>query len=414
MRYKTRLSPTAYLMLKGNLWYFTKSRGKHKPRLVIGLKTSDLKEAQKKRAVILGHMAGQELSHEQEALQAAQWHRDVDEEGKIGAEYGADEWVEGLHERGEIDGDERRRLYKIATNQITPVTAYFDAWMRERRVEEGATIVRKSAFKVIPFKYLHEATPQSVGKYVSDLVEGSGLTVNTMQQRLIQYRSYWRFLHSKGVVDSNPWLGHTIRKDRRYKTREGSQAWTFVECRRMLQDVSDREVNFTLYLMMYSGCRVSEVSRLLVRDVRKDHFEVTKSKTISGERNVYLPKHVMNGLTFRCSDQEPDAFVLFRDVSPRSEFKRTQAVTARISTVLRRLFPEHQVKGRRNAVKTLHGLRKLLTQTAEHEGVMPHVLSAMMGWSRGHVGLDVYSKPSEKMVKEGFAKVHAKFDAELI
>lgn len=150
-----------------------------------------------------------------------------------------------------------------------------------------------------------------------------------------------------------------------------------------------------------------------VGDVGWDYFDIKRSKTKAGERRIWLPKHLINGLHFRCSDLSKSDYVLFKDVQPSTEFKRSQSITVRLNYVLCKMFPEHKVVGRRQRLKTLHGLRKLMTQTAESQGVMPHIFSAMLGWSRGSIGLDVYSKPDPEMVKEGFAKVHAKFDEEL-
>ena len=429
-----RLRATSYLKLSGLTWWLSKKVPWQKKRLLVNLHTSDLKVAQQKRSELLARIAlGNPLGPDFDA-EATEVFLDLPRfahgplEGQVVSEVISDraediEWPKGKPRQTHPDEpepsgphyDEAQRFYKIATGKLVPIKLFFDAYNRERPVAEGSLKSRMSALKRLPFTYLHEYTPQPVGKYVTDLAEHSGLQISTINQRLLHFKALFQFLQYKGLVHHNPWHGSAIRQDRRYKSRAGSGAWSFDEVKRMIAEVDDPEYSFAYRLLLYSGCRISEVARMKVRDVHFDHWVVALSKTEAGDnRKIYLPKRLMNGLHIKCADRTKDSYVMFQDVTGETEGSRIAKITAKANLILAKMFPEHKVEGRRNRKKTLHGLRKVATRTCEAEGIAPHVFHAMLGWSRGTVGFDVYSKADDEVVKEAFAKLHAKFDEELM
>lgn len=419
-----RLKATSYLKLAGRTWWFSKKVPWQKKRLMVNLHTSDLKVAQQKRSELLARIAlgkppGPDFDAEaaEVFLDPPRYVGDPHDEtepsmdGDIATEVICNRTEDIVKEHGE---EFAQRYYKISTGKLVPIKIFIEAYNRERPVAEGSLKSRMSALKRLPFTYLHEYTPQAVGKYVTDLVEHSGLQISTINQRLLHFKALFQFLQYKGLVHHNPWHGSAIRQDRRYKSRAGSGAWSFDEVNRMITEVDDPEYGFAYMLLLYSGCRISEVTRMKVRDVHSDHWVVAVSKTEAGDnRKIFLPTRIMNGLHYRCADRQKDNYVMFQNVTGETENKRIGKITARANLILAEMFPEHKVEGRRNRKKTLHGLRKVATRTCEAEGIPPHVFHAMLGWSRGTVGFDVYSKAGDEVVKEAFAKLHAKFDEEL-
>jgi hypothetical protein len=124
--------PNRYLTLKGRQWQLAKRVPGTKKRLVVNLQTFDLLEARRKRDQILATVP---RTLDDIALQ-------LRSEGTEDALIGAGQWAEGLEPK--IGTEEAVRLYKVAAGHFTPVTAYLDAFVRERPCAPTTRLARLS------------------------------------------------------------------------------------------------------------------------------------------------------------------------------------------------------------------------------------------------------------------------------
>jgi integrase len=392
-------SSNAYLRLSYRQWQFTRRIPGTNKRLVVNLGTGDIVQARKRRDQVWSEFLRQNQSDEQIALELAEELAGGNEDVHHAVSAREDDW-EAKH-----GTEEAIRLVKIATGRLTPVAAYLDSFVRERPCATTTRLARLTSIKSLPFKFVQDVDVKKAGEYVSQLAQQKNPA--TVNSRISHLRGYWGFLVAKGLAKSNPWIGQSVRRDRRVKP--GSAVWDFEEVRKILTECKP-DLRLLFRTLIYSGARCGELAHVRPEHLMSDGFNLTISKTEAGERRVYLPKSLVTAL-----GKQTGEYVFLPKIPAKGARGRPGALSKVLSAELRRLFPQHDTDEQRNSLKTTHGLRKLWVTIAEQEGVPLHSIQAACGHQRTGVTLSVYSAgPSQAQIKDTFDKVARRLDDELM
>jgi site-specific recombinase XerC len=149
------------------------------------------------------------------------------------------------------------QLFRVATGYATPVAAYPfvpsrpnapvrpPRALRDARRSWGCPVLTRLARRHSLYRL----------EDVSKLVQ-SGLHPATINSRLSHLRIYWAFLIAKDVAKANPWVGQSVKRDRRFRLRSGSAVWAFDEVAKMLTKAQPEEIRAIIEVLVYSGCRI--------------------------------------------------------------------------------------------------------------------------------------------------------------
>lgn len=261
-----------------------------------------------------------------------------------------------------------------------------DAWLarsqsQDTRSNYARDLTQFLAFRGIKFGELERLTtvrPEDIAAWRDHLTE-RGLTPSSIRRKLTVLRSLFTYLKTYGYAGANPAHSDFVRPPA--VPRDGKTVGlTPDECRRLLDapdsslpvGVRDRAI---LAVAAYSACRVGELSRLRVKDVRQSGHHTVLDIRGKGGRERRVPLHpeaverLMAWLKIAPRGDDPEAPLFSAAFTARGKgfdgFHRRLLSRRAIQAIVKRFLRETGL----NPAATVHSLRVTAITTARDKGV---------------------------------------------
>ena len=261
-----------------------------------------------------------------------------------------------------------------------------DAWLMRSTSEDTRSnyardLTQFLAFRSIRFDELERLTsvrPEDIAAWRDHLTERE-LTPRSIRRKLTVLRSLFSYLKTYGFSGANPAHSDFVRPPA--IPRDGKTVGlTPDECRRLLDapdvalpvGIRDRAI---LAVAAYSACRVGELSRLRVKDVRQSGHHTVLEIRGKGGRERRVPLHpeaverLMAWLEIASRGDDPEAPLFSASLSARGKgfdgFHRRPLSRRAIQAIVKRFLRETGL----NSAATVHSLRVTALTTARDKGV---------------------------------------------
>ena len=261
-----------------------------------------------------------------------------------------------------------------------------DAWlMRSQSADTRSNYARDLtqflAFKGIRFGALEQLTsvrPEHIAQWRDHLKE-KGLTPSSIRRKLTVLRSLFSYLKTYGYAGANPAHSDFVRPPA--VPRDGKTVGLSPEeCRRLLDapdmalpvGIRDRAI---LAVLAYSACRVGELARLRIKDVRQSGHHTVLEIRGKGGRERRIPLHpeaverLMAWMEVAARSDDPDAPLFAASLTARGKgcdgFHRRPLSRRAIQAIVKRFLRETGL----NPAATVHSLRVTALTTARDKGV---------------------------------------------
>lgn len=270
----------------------------------LGLQTRDLREARRKRDIILGELrklqAQQEDASVTSLTEAVRFARDY-----TAARQSSDILTQQTLEADAITRydavkdrngkDAAVRYLEVAVGGMTPFSAYMDEWLDRPNVADktryeqrktleafrdhhGNPFVEEVTVKLVS-TYIHEVLMKSTGKGGNGNAKGA-----TVNKKISALSSFWKYLRRRGVIEANPWDGQSVHVEPNEK-----RPYDWSEVRRLMQsDKLTPLLRDAITLALFTGARLEDVARLHVDDLEDGGIHIRKGKTRNNARWVPL------------------------------------------------------------------------------------------------------------------------------
>ncbi len=197
----------------------------------------------------------------------------------------------------EVNPNEAGHLYKLATNQAgTLLTPLMEDWNKTQRGAQKSIdqkyrdMQRMSAH----FFTLEALQPQRIKKWTDKLLE-EGTTYSSFIRIGGGCRSFWEYLQNSGtvsMVDPDPFVGAfklALKTSERTDTGRSGSSYTADQLSMIYSEalkLKDKSLADLIALGAYTGARVEELGRLTKETCVDGIFNIKKSKTAAGIRQV--------------------------------------------------------------------------------------------------------------------------------
>jgi len=131
-----------------------------------------------------------------------------------------------------------------------------------------------------------------LSKYIAYL-NSTNLTKKTIARKVNSLRHFFKFLQSKNYIDSNPIVDISFPKP----THKPQRILNRNECRKLIEtSKSNPKIYTVINLILHSGIRIGEVSRLKVEDIKLDlkdpQIHIKKYSTLA-DRKIKISDKLM-------------------------------------------------------------------------------------------------------------------------
>jgi integrase len=304
--------------------------------------------------------------------------------------------------------EERGNRFRALVRGAVPVTAELERYLTERDVQGSYRSRTRLAVK-----RLSEWLAKRVG---GDNINGvsirtaalwideqgqRGISVQTVNSHASALAVYWRWMVQRGIADASPW-DNQQRTARDTGKNAKKRSFTDDEVTTLLSGDTSRTLHDLMRLAALSGMRQNEIASLRIGDIEGDCFVVREAKTRAGVRRVPIHSALKDLMIRRQADKQPHDFLLEELTAPPSRAKRRGAkVGERFTAYRRAVGVDDRLEGRRQASADFHSFRRWFATNMERGGILPHIMSAVVGHSEGRASLTLksYSTPSDGQLR---------------
>ncbi len=294
-------------------------------------------------------------------------------------------------------GAEAARLFHtVATGKATLIREHYPTWLAQYQGTEKtkalhtATIERYLAWAGAHMS-IEETGRRKAGEYVQHLLD-QRLARKTIARHLSALSSFWRWLISRGIVDTerrdNPWREHGIGGKSEGGVRRGLSNEAILKLLNFSYAASRYDALFhdLVRLALLTGIRVDALCSLKPADIdkRKDGYwlRIEFDKTPSGTRVV--PLHTGGSAIVARRLKDKDTY-LFRGLKPDVWGDRSGNF-AKAYVRFRRLAGVAE-KG-----QVFHTFRNTFLECMEGQGVPESTAKLLVGHKRSSLTYGHYSK----------------------
>jgi integrase len=244
---------------------------------------------------------------------------------------------------------------------------------------------------------------RAAGQYASHL-EATGTHPVTANKHLSSLSAFWKWMLRKGLAEGpdNPWRHQSLAtpKSHRMAPEAAKRPFTDPELSRLLHTATPETtaghlMSDFMVMAALSGMRINEIADLKVGDIycEAGTARVTTAKTKAGVRVVPIHSDLAAIVARRTQGQGPAAWLFpeLPEQNDRRGSERYMPVSNRFQRHRMRLGVHQQAEGQRQSSVDFHSFRRLFITKAEHAGVAPHIISAVVGHERKGMTLGVYS-----------------------
>ena len=284
---------------------------------------------------------------------------------------------------------EAQRFHAKATGALVPFTEHLEEWFSTSRTSAKTQDIRRSDLTRFAreFEMVQDVTRSEVRRWITKLMNGDGLSPQTVQHILGGLRGYWRYLQSIEVAgeDDEPFAKLDVaRHAKQASPRSVRQPFAPDDVVKLLEAAiarDDDQLADLIRLGMWTGCRIEELCSLKVEQVKGDHFVIEDAKTKAGWRDLPIHTELQQTMA-RLVDQSKDGYV----VSGRTANKygdRSNGIGKRFGRLKASLgFGQEHV---------FHSIRKTVVTIFENAGVPENVVADIVGHEKPTMTYGLYS-----------------------
>ena len=369
-----------------------------KDKLLLSLKTGDLRTAQRRRpAALAGFEEAFEAARKAlaqgpdtaagEAMRyrtlAALMPPSNDANAYDGAEMIADRAaaIERHH------GAHRAAAFvAVASGRATPIDQHIEAWMREGNypprscIQHRATVAEFVAWvgKEGETSSIEAVTKQVAGRFASTAGDARQVTRSTVNRKLSSLRAYWSWLERKGHVQTNPWRGQTLPAPRQEEDGDKSRPFTDKEALTLLSGDASPILQDFMRFAALTGARLGGLANLRVGDCADGWLFIRKDKSKAGRRRVPIHSLLLPIVERRSAGKDQAAW-LFDELATDKQGERSSFVSQEFTEYRLGLNLDERGEGRRRSNITFHSWRHYFATKARQAGHSEDIVQQVIG-----------------------------------
>ena len=389
---------------RGNTWYATlhvPEDVRHKigkAKLFQSLKTTDKREAEKRRDAIIAQWKARIAAARGRSdpfLEAAlMWRKEYSENEHpiVVQEFIEEEAKKVAERRGSEAG---KTFYALATGIQTPMDTFFTEWASHltqapKTIDQMKKDVRRMIDK---FVSVEAVTKSAVIEWVKELMKETptrqGYSYSSLDRMFKFCRNFWRYLQEieKADPEKQPFVLPSFAKKSNGSKPKGTDGWEPFEPSEVITlldaatEKEDHELADLIRLGMYSGARIEELCALKVTDCTEEVLKITDSKTEAGLRRVPVHSALVEVVT-RLKETSKDGYLL-SGLTFNKYGDRSNAIGKRFGRLKKFLgFPEKKV---------FHSIRKTVVTMLENAGVSENLTADIVGHEKPRITYGLYS-----------------------
>jgi integrase len=398
MKQAPRKNPDHNLRLRNGWFYAVRSVPPKaipamggKDKLVISLDTQMIAEARRLRDIQLGlwqaefdalkrgEKARKDLGLAFDAAHLAEAKR-YGEEMRKALDRGADAaWSRALNKKDERSfsleakhGKSVGSTFFLASHGSVPIIEHLERWLAEKRYGAGTRGEFRTAIKRLlnwlaeneKSLTVHIDKDEAVQFKLDVLSNANPVTANKL---LTGLRAYWTWLVKHGFNDENPWIGLSFPK-RDAMPDERERSFTDDEVMRLFAGDPDRMMRDVMGIGALSGMRLEEIFQLRVKHCGADVFQVHKSKTKAGLRDVPIHSALVQMIATRSAGKNSDDYLIDEDGTTASGRARSMSFSKRFATYRRTCGVDAKIDGHRRSKVNFHSFRRWAITKADQAG----------------------------------------------
>lgn len=305
------------------------------------------------------------------------------------------------------DREQASRLFKVATNQATPLDALVTAWKDHLRLAPKTIDQqhRDVLGMLAQFKTLESLQPQAVKAWTKKLLD-EGTTASSLERIGGSCRSLWRYLRDSEAVPVDaldPFAGSfKLAKKIAPSNTVGRKEFTPEEVSKLHRaaiQADDHDLANLILLGASTGARIEELCSLTVSDCLGGAFTIRASKTNAGVREV--PIHsalvaLVAGMT-KTAKAAKDEYLVPSTAKGKYGIR---------SDPLSKRFGKLKTAQGFTKAHSFHSIRKTVATMLERAGVVEGVAADILGHEKKTLTYGLYSGGSSMEAKrEALEKV---------
>jgi integrase len=232
-----------------------------------------------------------------------------------------------------------------------------------------------------------EVTRKVAGKYVADKLMTMQRSLRTRKEHLVTLVGFWKWAIRRGTTAENPWTD--MRKDLKESTRGGlktdRRAYELPEAKRVLTEILQPGSALLpmACIAAYTGMRIEEIAAMRVEHVTEDTMRVVAGKTDAAVRTIPLHPVIRPMVAALVASTTTD-YLIPGLVAAGTDQKLSMYPSKQYGMLLRQHgFP---------AGLTFHSWRNTAITGLEQAGVPISTIQLITGHKRAGVTFGTYSK----------------------
>ncbi|MCV2351994.1 tyrosine-type recombinase/integrase [Paucibacter sp. Y2R2-4] len=295
------------------------------------------------------------------------------------------------------DREKASVLYRVATNQATPLAPLVKTWKEHLRLAPKTIDQqhRDVLGMLEQFHNLEDLQPQAVKAWTKKLLE-SGSTESSLERIAGSCRSLWRYLRDSETVPvdaPDPFAGSfKLARKVAPSNTVGRQPFTAAEVSKLIQaaaQAGDQDLANLILLGAYTGARIEELCSLTVSDCAGGMLTIKASKTGAGVRQV--PIHsLIKPLVASMGEAATDTYLVPSSAAGKYGIR---------SDPLSKRFGKLKESLEFGKAHSFHSIRKTVATLLEQAGVPEGVAADILGHEKKTMTYGLYSGGSSIQAK---------------
>lgn len=281
---------------------------------------------------------------------------------------------------------ETQEAYQYATGQKVRLDAYTDACIALADLNTKTAKQRRASIRLLAasFPFVDNVTGPEVQRVINDRLLG-GTSPATIRKQLSDWRAYWKYLASLGIVEkhASPFNDIELPKKRR-NTGKPRDAFTAAEAVALLQAAiakDDPMLADLIRLGMWTGARRGELCALKTSDVAGRFLSIRDGKTAAAIRSVPIHPRLQSTIDRLAADSD-DSYLL-SGLTFNAAGDRGDAVGKRFT----KLKAKHEFDKRH----VFHSFRATVSTLLENAGVQMNLAADIIGHEKTGMTYGYYS-----------------------
>jgi len=288
-------------------------------------------------------------------------------------------------------------LYRVATNQATPLAPLVKDWKEHLRLAPKTIDQqhRDVLGMLEQFHNLEDLQSQAVKAWTKKLLE-SGSTESSLERIAGSCRSLWRYLRDSETVpvDALDPFASSFKLARKVAPSNtvGRQPLTAAAVSKLIQAATlgcDPDLANLILLGAYTGARIEELCSLTLSDCSGNVFTIRDAKTDAGDRQVPIHSQIIP-LVAAMSAGSRDDYLVPSTAAGKYNIR---------SDTLSKRFGKLKTAQGFGKSHSFHSIRKTVATLLEQAGVAEGVAADILGHEKKTMTYGLYSGGSSMEAK---------------